>query len=55
MSFTIKCNECGNEDEFKAYTEKGKKPIIISTGHYGDAPDWYIMECTKCGHKVEAL
>lgn len=58
MSFTIKCDKCGHTDKFVARKHKSGKrmPIIISVEHEpGDAPGWYSLTCSKCGHKVEDI
>ena len=59
MAFTIVCENCGNTNKFFSSRDVGgvenKNPHIIINTEFeeGDAPTWYSIECTNCGHKVE--
>ena len=55
MSFTIKCDKCGNvrkyEDDKTTYKQTDKA-ITIHRETEGDAMPWYVITCNSCGHEV---
>lgn len=57
MSFTIKCDKCGNVYKYSEQRTKRRsgKAIVITTKTEGDVPDWLVFECVACGHTLEDL
>jgi hypothetical protein len=57
MSFTIKCNKCGNEQEFTNESNKFQDNIGVDVyvrGTYmGDVVESIEIECGKCCHNIE--
>jgi predicted nucleic-acid-binding Zn-ribbon protein len=55
MSFTIKCDKCGNVrkyEEDKTTYKQTDKAITIHRETEGDAMPWYVITCNSCGHEV---
>lgn len=57
MSFTIKCNKCGSEQEFTSESHKYQDIISIVPfvrGTYqGTELDSIDIECEKCDNEIE--
>lgn len=56
MSFTIKCNKCGNEQTFEEHTERKEIDITVNTGGYmGGRVDDITIWCDnpKCTHNID--
>jgi hypothetical protein len=59
MSFTIKCNKCGSEQEFtslsKKYQENISIDVFVKGTYMGDAVDSIEIGCSnpKCDNEIE--
>ncbi|MEN2468124.1 hypothetical protein [Ornithinibacillus sp. JPR2-1] len=57
MSFTIKCNKCGTEQEFKNDSHKYQDnisivPYVVGTLS-GTQLDSFDIQCEKCENEIE--
>ena len=60
MSFTLKCDKCGHTSKWRQRKVrnsqlKGHPIVVFSRSEPGDAPEWYVMQCTNCGQEVEEI